>query len=100
VVTHEENAEKACGYQQVIIYLSYIDLHAHDTSEGSMTSFRLNSKRTMIVALLLLLIAGNAHAFDLLFFDDFDGDSLEQWKPVLGEWAISDGSLCALECPS
>jgi hypothetical protein len=49
-----------------------------------------------------MALIGNAAfaSMELLFIDEFDSATLENWEQVLGEWAIEDGKVCVIECPS
>jgi len=54
-------------------------------------------------ALLLLFIfisMNSAVADDIMFLDDFEGGTPENWQVVLGEWSVNDGAFCAVECSS
>jgi hypothetical protein len=56
---------------------------------------------SILLALIMALIGNAAFAsMELLFIDEFDSATLENWEQVLGEWAIEDGKVCVIECPS
>ena len=54
----------------------------------------------LAAGLILLLTGGNILADQVLFQDDFDSGSMENWVLMLGEWNIPDGKFCVEECPS
>lgn len=54
----------------------------------------------LIILFLQFSITSAAFADDVVFLDDFEGGTPENWILVLGEWQVVDGEFCAVECSS
>jgi ABC-type transport system involved in cytochrome c biogenesis permease component len=55
----------------------------------------------LLAAGLFLLFTGSGiFADQILFQDDFDNGSMENWELILGEFIVVDGKFCIEECPS
>ncbi len=54
----------------------------------------------LMAGLFLLVSSSTVFADKILFQEDFENDSLENWVPILGIWNVLDGKTCIEECPT
>jgi hypothetical protein len=53
-----------------------------------------------LLMLFIIISMNSALADDIMFLDDFEGGTPENWNLILGEWSVDDGTFCAVECSS
>lgn len=62
---------------------------------------RVTRSRMYTLLILFIIVSLNsAVADEIMFQDDFEEGTPENWQVILGEWAVDDGALCAVECSS
>lgn len=60
----------------------------------------MRSRMYALLMLFIIISLNSAVADEIMFQDDFEGGTPENWQVVLGEWSVNDGAYCAVECSS